>query len=123
MNRKDLLKEMKDGIGNRDPITFFEKMIDVFNLLFDEIEKLEYISKRNAMLIALAVHWDSNIAGNMLTTQVNILRQNKDLYHNEITALKEAYSKNIVTQNYADFTAFWIDTLGWHPFLEYPMSQ
>src|ERR1700690_1944503 len=118
MKREDLLKDMKESVGTKDPVVFFDKMVDEFNLLFDRIDALENISKRNALLTALAIHWDPNIAADMLATHVNILRQNKDVYHNEISLLKDAYTKNVVTQNYADFTAFWVDVLGYHPFLD-----
>lgn len=111
MKREDLLKEMKECIGNKEPVVFFEKMVDVFNLLFDRLERLERQS-------ALSIQWDARVASNMLAKQVNVLRQDKDLYANEISALKKAFAEDIVTNNYADFCNFWYDTLGWHPFLD-----
>lgn len=120
MNRKDLLKEMKDGIGNKDPILFFEKMVDVFNLMFDKIEHLENQVHRAQIHAALAIEWEPKIASEMLAKQANLLRQaDKETFHVEISALKIAYAENKVTQNYIDFCNFWVDTLGWHPFLEY----
>lgn len=121
MNRKDLLKEMKDGIGNKDPIVFFEKMVDVFNLLFDKVESLESAVNRIQIHAALAIQWEPMTAGNMIVKEIERLRGfDKALYHDEISILKQAYAEDKVTASYQEFCDFWVSTLGWHPFLEYP---
>lgn len=118
MKREDLLKEMKDSIGNKDPIEFFAKMADIFSLLFDENDKL----KEQLVLIktqsALAIQWEPKVASNMLAKEVDVLRKDKDTYFNEIAALKKAFAEDKVTQNYQHFCQFWEETLGWHPFLD-----
>ena len=119
MKRQDLLKEMKESVGTKDPVVFFDKMVDVFYLLFDKIGSLEIYLKRNSILTSLAIQWDPKIAASMLVVQISTLRQDKMMYHSEISLLKDAYAKNEVTQSYEEFCNFWIDTLGWHPFLEY----
>lgn len=111
MKREDLLNEMKSSIGTKDPIEFFDKMVDVFNLLFDRMDRLERQT-------ALSIHWDPKIAADMLAKQVTKLREDKDTYANEISALKKAFAEDLVTQNYNDFCSFWSDTLGYHPFLD-----
>jgi len=111
MNRDTLLKEMKDSVGTKDPVEFFAKFTDVFALLFDRMDRLERQT-------ALAIHWDSKIASDMISKQVIVLRKDKDTYANEITELKKAFAEDIVTQNYVEFCAFWQDTLGFHPFLD-----
>ncbi len=124
MNRKELLKEMKESIGTKDPIVFFEKMVDVFDLLFDKIEILEDEVHRAQIHASLAVEWEPMIAGTMLVKETERLRSiDKSVYHNEISALKRAYAEDRVTQNYHDFCEFWISTLGWHPFFEYPVEK
>ena len=119
MNRKDVLKEMKDSVGVKDPIEFFEKMTDVFTLLFDRLDKLEEQNERLRVQSALAIQWEPKIASEMLTKQVKILReQDSTVFAAEIDALKMAFAQDIVTQNYNDFCNFWSDTLGFHPFLD-----
>ena len=119
LKREDLLKDMKETIGNKDPIVFFEKMVDAFGLLFDRIDQLEADNRRLQTHTALAIQWEPRVASDLLAKQIEILRQDKATYFNELTALKKAYAENIVTQNYPDFCQFWLDTLGWHPFLDY----
>jgi hypothetical protein len=119
MKREDLLKEMKESIGTKDPVEFFAKMVDVFTLLFDKIESLEDDLAQVKVHSALAIQWEPKVAADMLTKQIEILRQDKDTYSAELTALKKAYAENQVTQNYETFCQFWIDTLGFHPFLGY----
>jgi hypothetical protein len=118
MKREDLLKEMKDGVGTKDPVIFFDKMVDVFTLLFDRIDVLKNELSKVKLQSALAIQWEPKVAADMLDKQVEILRQDKDTYFQEITELKQAYIENKVTQNYHDFVKFWKDTLGFHPFLE-----
>lgn len=121
MKREDLLAEMKKSVGTQDPIVFFEKMIDVFSLLFDRLDSLDGNVKEARMNAALAIEWDPKVARAMITDQINILRNdpNKDMYVIEVSALKKAFADDLVTQNYADFCRFWEDNLGFHPFLSY----
>lgn len=119
MKREDLLKEMKDSVGNKEPVEFFAKMVDVFSLLFDRIDQLENNLQHLKIQSSLAIQWEPKIASDMIAKQVDVLRQDKDTYFNEITALKKAFAEDVVTQNYHEFCKFWLDTLGWHPFLDY----
>jgi len=119
MDRKTLLKEMKDSVGTQEPIVFFTKMIDVLNLLFDRIDSLEQDVAETKMNAALAIHWEPKVARSMITEQIDILRADKDSYVEEISSLKKAFIEDKVTQNYNEFCAFWESTLGFHPFLDY----
>lgn len=118
MKREDLIKEMKDAVGNKEPIEFFAKMADVFSLLFDRVDQLEGQLHRIKTQSALSIQWESKVASDMLAKQVDVLRQDKDTYFNEIASLKKAFAEDRVTQNYHDFCTFWQETLGWHPFLD-----
>lgn len=119
MKREDLLKEMKESIGTKEPVEFFAKMVDVFNILFDKLEAQESALQRIKTQSALAIQWEPKVASDMLAKEVNVLRaRDKDAYATEILALKKAFSEDQVTQNYNDFCKFWQDTLGWHPFLD-----
>lgn len=119
MDRDTLLKEMKDSIGTKDPIVFFEKMVDVFSLLFNRIDYLEQELAETKMSANLAIQWEPKVAREMITSQINILRENRDTYIEEISILKKAFIEDRVTQNYHDFCNFWEETLGFHPFLDY----
>lgn len=118
MKREVLLKEMKDSVGTKDPVEYFAKMADVFSLLFDHIDSLQKDVTRSKMLMALAIHWEPRVASVMIADEVTKLRLNKDVYVSEITALKQAYADDVVTQSYDSFCNFWVGTLGWHPFLD-----
>lgn len=121
MNRQDVLKEMKESIGTKEPIEFFAKMVDVFTLLFDELDATRHELHNVKKQSALAIQWEPKIASQMISDQVHKLRsdlETKDVYDAEISALKRAFAEDIVTQNYNDFCNFWQDTLGWHPFLD-----
>jgi hypothetical protein len=120
MKREDLMKEMKQAVGTKEPIVFFDKMADAINLLFDRIDQLEVDLQQVKVQSALSIQWEPKLASEMLAKQVYSLRQNqdKDAYKSEIDALKEAYAQDKVTQNYQEFCKFWVDTLGWHPFLD-----
>jgi hypothetical protein len=119
MDRKSLLKDMKDSVGTREPIVFFEKMIDVFGLLFDRIEKLESELVATRISAALAIQWEPKVARAMIANQISVLRADKDNFVEEISKLKAAFLEDKVTQNYNDFCLFWEETLGFHPFLNY----
>lgn len=119
MDRKSLLKEMKDSVGTQEPIVFFAKMVDVFDLLFNRIDELEDELKEANLKAALAIQWEPRLAAGMLADKIQILRQDKDTYAEEISQLKKAFVEDKVTQNYDEFCAFWKEALGYHPFLEY----
>lgn len=119
MDRATLLKEMRESVGQKEPVVFFEKMVDVFTMLFNRIDLLEAELAQTRNYAALAIQWEPRVASDMLARQIEFLRKDKELYANEITALKKAYTDDHVTQNYHAFCQFWTDTLGYHPFLDY----
>lgn len=119
MKREELLKEMKEMVGNKEPIEFFNKMVDVFEVLFDQLDHLKQEALSLKMNSALAIQWEPKLASDLLRAQVEILREDKETYFNEISALKKAFAEDRVTQSYRDFVNFWQETLGWHPFLNY----
>jgi hypothetical protein len=119
MSREDLLKDMKESIGTKDPIEYFDKLTDVLTLLFDRIDDLEKTVDRLTVQSALAIQWDPRLASDMLAKEVTKLRTaDKDGYAVEISALKVAFAEDKVTQSYDEFVNFWRDTLGFHPFLD-----
>lgn len=118
MKKDDLLKEMKESIGTKDPLVFFDKMVDVFTLMLNDIDLLNKNLKRIKTQSALAIKWEPKVAADMLAKEVSTLREDKEIYAVEISALKKAHLEDLVTQNYNDFCKFWEDTLGWHPFLD-----
>jgi hypothetical protein len=119
MNRQDLLKEMRESIGTKDPIEFFSKLTDALGLLFDQIDRLKHDLMSVQINSALAIQWEPKLASDLLSAQVENLRGDKETYFNEISALKKAFAEDVVTQSYQDFVKFWQETLGWHPFLYY----
>jgi hypothetical protein len=119
MKREDLLADMRKTIGTQDPIHFFDKMVDVFNLLFDRIDELKFDVNKANIKATLAIQWEPKLASTMLTNMINDLRQDKETYFEEISQLKKAFVEDRVTQNYNDFCTFWEETLGYHPFLDY----
>jgi homoserine dehydrogenase len=116
--RTELLKEMKDSVGTKDPVEFFANMVDVFTLLFDRIDVLERDLSRVKRQSALAIKWDPKVASDMLSKQVTILRADKDTYATEISELKKAFAEDKVTLSYEAFCDFWRNVMGWHPFLD-----
>lgn len=119
MNRQDIIREMKAVVGTREPLVFFDKMTDLFTLLFDRIDKLESDLLSVRVNSALAIQWEPKLASDMLVAQVDILREDKETYANELSSLKKAFAEDKITQSYPKFVAFWQETLGWHPFLNY----
>jgi hypothetical protein len=113
-----LLKYMKESVGTKEPIEFFDRMTDVFKLLFERIDTLQKTVDRIKVHSALAISWEPRVASDLLAQQVHILRQDADTYANEIVAFKKAFAEDKVTQSYQDFIQFWVDTLGYHPFLD-----
>lgn len=119
MKREDVLKEMKESIGSKDPIEFFAKLTDVFTLLFDRIDQLEEKVTKASTVAVAALHWDPRVASDMISNQVKKLRDTDKVgFADEVMALKKAYADDVVTQNYEDFVVFWKSTLGFHPFLD-----
>jgi len=119
MKQEDLLTEMRNSIGTQDPIIFFEKMVDVFDQLFNQIDQLKFEVKKANTKATLAIQWEPKVASTMLSNMINDLRQDKETYFEEISELKKAFAEDVVTQTYDTFCKFWIDVLGWHPFLDY----
>jgi DNA phosphorothioation-dependent restriction protein DptG len=118
MIEKDkLLQEMKDCVGKEEPVIFFQKMVDVFNLLFSKIEQLEVEVKQSKVNAALAINWDPSIAANLIAKQIQVLRQDPDLYASEIKELKTLY--NFTYSSSEVFVEDWVRVLGYHPFLDY----
>jgi hypothetical protein len=120
INKDKLLNEMRESVGNEDPVVFFKKMVDVFDHLFSKIEKLENECKKAKLNAALAINWDPKIAAHLIEKQLEFLRssEDKDIYVEEIKKLKEAYKYATFTDA-KSFADFWQDTLGYHPFLDY----
>jgi hypothetical protein len=119
LKREEMLSDMRKTIGTQEPIFFFEKMVDIFDLLFDRIDELQIEAKKTSLKATLAIQWEPKLASTMLSLMIDDLREDKETYFDEISQLKKAYVEDRVTQNYNDFCVFWEDTLGWHPFLEY----
>jgi ATP-dependent helicase/DNAse subunit B len=119
MDRKTILKEMRDCVGAQSPVIFFDKMVDVFTLLFDRIDELEDQVKEANLKAALAIKWEPRLASGMITEMIDQLREDRDTYIEEISQLKKAFIENKVTQSYDEFCRFWQDVLGYHPFLDY----
>src|SRR5688572_29579835 len=107
MSREDLLKEMKESIGTKDPIEYFDKLTDVLTLLFNRIDDLEKTVDRLTVQSALSIQWDPRLASDMLAKEVTKLRlTDKDGFTAEISALKVAFAEDKVTQSYDEFVNF-----------------
>jgi hypothetical protein len=119
MDKKQILDEMKTMIGNKDPILFFEKMTSLFEALSNQMDSLEKSLDKVKTNSALAIAWDPKVANDLLSHQIDVLRADKELYHEQLSEVKKAYVQGIVTQDYNTFVNFWLDTLGYHPFLNY----
>lgn len=125
MNREDLLKEMKDSVGTKDPIVFFQKMTDAFSLLFESLDSLEVQVKKAQLNSVLAIDWDVEAAQDLISKEVSYLRKNgkqtdgTNIFTDEIAALQqEAMIREEMNEGYKSFCAWWKDLLGYHPFLE-----
>jgi len=119
MSREELLKEMKECVGNKDPIEFFSLMVDVFSNLFNELDQLKTDNTRLRIYAAFPIQWDPKVASDLLSDEIDILRRDKETYHSEIHDLKVAYAEGKIVKSYDEFCKFWVTTLGWHPFLDY----
>jgi predicted RNase H-like nuclease (RuvC/YqgF family) len=120
-----IITNLKDSIGSKAPIEYFSNLTLLLEQLTNHILKQEsqieqLNSKLNNMKIqmALAVHWEPKIALNMIEDKIEILRKDKELYSNEISILKQAYAEGLVIKDYDSFSKFWLDNLGYHPFIE-----
>lgn len=125
MNKTDLLKEMKESIGTKDPEVFFTKMTDVFSLLFDELQSLNEELTRVKLNSAMAIHWDERIALKMIDDEIQHMRlTGKDpllggnIYQDEINAFQMTYMGSDTVKSYTTFCKYWQEILGYHPFLE-----
>ena len=124
MNRKDLLKDMKGSIGTKDPLVFFGKMVDVFELLFDRLESLENENYKVKLNTVMLMNWEPNVAAGMVSEELKFLRttgkqtDGTNMYQQEIDELKNIHTAPHHLQNYVSFVKFWRDLLGYHPFLE-----
>lgn len=125
MNKEDVLKEMKESVGTKDPEIFFSKMVDLFSLLFDKIDSLSKDLERVQLNSTMAIHWDERLAMKMVNDEIQHMRatgkdhaSNLNIYSNEIYSLQCVYKDSSVIKNYVEFCKFWQDTLGYHPFLE-----
>jgi hypothetical protein len=115
---KSFFQDMKDSVGKKEPIEYFRSLTTVFEMLFDCLDKQQNDLNKIKMHSALAINWEPKVAADMLSKQIDILRQDKENYFMELSAMKAAYTEDKVTQNYVDFVEFWTTTMGWHPFLE-----
>jgi len=118
MTKQDLIKKMKDCIGEKEPIEFFHHMVDAFEELFKNLDSLNKEVRDLKTRSTLSIQWEPKVASNMLSDKISEMRDN-DLYTSEYSSLKKAYVEDRVTQNYHDFCEFWVDILGYHPFLDY----
>ena len=118
MKSQDILKEMRGSIGTKQPIDFFSKLVDLFEIMFTRLDHIEKVMDQVKVHSALAISWEPRVASNLLSKQVVILRENKDVYTTEIASFQKALVENKITQSYKEFVQFWMDTLGYHPFLD-----
>jgi len=122
-----ILEDMREMVGKKEPVLFFKSLVDVFEHIFDKLSDLEEkvnkiktvdkdSSEKSELIAALSVKWDPQIAALLLAKEIEKLRENKSLFRQEISQFKEAYTQNIVTQDYDSFVRFWQDVIGEHPF-------
>lgn len=125
MNRLDLIKEMKDSVGTQNPEVYFQKMTELFNLLFDKMDELTNQMNRVQLNSTMAIYWDERLALKMIDAEIKHMRMyGKDpllggnIYSDEIQVLQGVYKDSSVIKSYPDFCQFWQDILGYHPFLD-----
>lgn len=119
MDRKKILEDMKNSVGTKNPIEFFKQFVDIFNLLFDELDSVNDKLNKIKIQSALAIKWEPRLASMLLSNQIEILRADKETYHEVLSEFKKAYAEDVITQSYDVFCVFWQEQLGYHPFLEY----
>ncbi len=123
MNRQDLIKEMRASIGTKDPVIFFEKMIDLFDALFEEMTFIRSEVQDTKNFMALAIKWDAKVANSMLVRTIMELRvkgddgTNINIFHEEISVLKKLMITGEMTVDYDTFVKKFTEILGYHPFL------
>lgn len=119
LNKEELLEGMREDIGEKSPVDFFAKLVDAFDLLFSKIEQLELEVKKVKTNSALAINWDPKVASQLIAKEIEKLREHKDksLYTAELSELKRAYGRTFL--DYNAFVTFWVDVLGYHPFMDY----
>ncbi len=122
---EQVLQEMKESIGTKDPLIFFDKMVEVHSHLFEKISKIEKDLQKIKLNSILAIQWDKRIAMSIINEEVHFLRKTgkqedgSNIYENEIKRLQNAYMEDgDFLASYASFCNFWSDLLGHHPFLE-----
>lgn len=125
MNPKDVIKNMKESIGTKDPEVFFSHMTDMFVLLFDRLDSVQTELRRVQLNSTMAIQWDPRLALNMIDDEIHHMRttgkdplQGGNIYEDEIRILQTVYMNAPSLNNYSSFCKFWQDTLGYHPFLE-----
>ncbi len=123
MNRQDLIKEMRASVGTKDPVVFFEKMVDLFDALFEEVAFLRTEVQDTKNFLTLAIKWDPKVANAMLVRTIMELRDKGNdgdgvnVFHEEISTLKKLMMNGEMTTDYDSFVKKFIETLGYHPFL------
>lgn len=124
MNRDDIIKEMKESIGTKEPTVFFSKMTDLLSTLFDRVDSLEKSLQKTQINTVMLMQWDKSVVANMIGEEMEFLRKNgkqadgTNMYQEEIDTLKDAFMFGQAIDNYASFVNFWKSLLGYHPFLE-----
>ena len=123
MNRQDLIKEMRASLGTKDPVVFFEKMIDLCDALFEEMTFIRSEVQDTKNFMALAIKWDAKVANSMLVRTIMELRvkgddgTNINIFHEEISVLKKLMITGEMTVDYDTFVKKFTEILGYHPFL------
>lgn len=119
LKKEVVFKNLKDSIENKTPVEFFANFTDMFNLLFDKLDALEDSLDKANLKASLAIEWDPEIARELFTQQIKILKKEPELFKEEIIALKAAYKNNECVGSYKEFCTFWKNQFGYHPFMDY----
>lgn len=114
----NLIKEMKNSIGVKEPVDFFHNMTDLLESMLNRLSDIEDKLKIVTTQSSLGINWDPKIASEMLVAEIEKMRANKEVFATELHAFKVAYGENEITKDYQTFVNFWVDTLGWHPFID-----